>query len=125
YDRHWQRRIRRTLGPLAEAAHPARHDSAGRQQRFGLFPPLCPPPASSASGHAVGCRRRRGAMILRRELPLGRERPGRLLPWLFALLVHAGGLCAIGCVVLEDAIAASDAALAVNWSAQLPADTSN
>jgi cell division transport system permease protein len=60
-------------------------------------------------------------MILPSALPLG---PSRLLTWVVALLVYAAGLGGIGCLVVDDAVRASDAQLATSWNVQLPADAS-
>jgi cell division transport system permease protein len=61
----------------------------------------------------------------RRELPLGPDQSGRLLPWVVALLVYVAGLCGVGLIVLDDTVRASEHALATTLTLQVPADASN
>ncbi len=61
----------------------------------------------------------------RRELPLGPDQSGRLLPWVFALLVYVAGLGGAGLIVLDDSLLASEQALATTLTLQVPAEASN
>ncbi len=61
----------------------------------------------------------------RRQLPLGPDQSGRFLPWVFAFLVYVAGLGGVGLMVLDDALRASEHALATTLTLQVPADVSN
>jgi cell division transport system permease protein len=61
----------------------------------------------------------------RRELPLGPDQSGRLLPWVFAFLVYVAGLGGVGLFVLDDTLRASEHALATTLTLQVPAEASN
>jgi cell division transport system permease protein len=60
----------------------------------------------------------------RRALPLGTDQSGRLLPWLVALLVYLAGLGAVGLIVLDDTLQASEHARATTMTLQVPAEAS-
>ena len=60
----------------------------------------------------------------RRALPLGTDPSGRLLPWIFALLVYVAGLGAVGLIVLDDTLLAFEHDLATTMTLQVPAEAS-
>ncbi len=61
----------------------------------------------------------------RRELPLGGDQFGRSLSCVVALLVYLAGLSAVGLIVLDDTLRASENALATTMTLQVPAEASN
>ena len=62
---------------------------------------------------------------VRRALPLGRDGPARLLPWLIALLAYVAGLGGVGLLVLEHTLRASGEGLAATATLEVPADASD
>jgi cell division transport system permease protein len=64
-------------------------------------------------------------LAARRNLPLGTDQSGRLLPWVVALLVYVGGLCGVGLIVLDDMLGAAEHTLAGTFTLQIPAEASN
>ena len=64
-------------------------------------------------------------LTARRELPLGSGQSGRLLSCVVALLVYLAGLGAVGLIVLDDTLRASERALATTMTLQVPAEASN
>ncbi len=60
----------------------------------------------------------------RRARPLGADEPGRLLPWVVALLVYLAGLGTVGLIVLDDTLLASEHARATTMTLQVPAEAS-
>jgi len=64
-------------------------------------------------------------LAARRELPLGSDQPGRLLPCVVALLVYLAGLGAVGLIVLDDTLRTSEHSLATTMTVQVTTEASN
>jgi cell division transport system permease protein len=60
-----------------------------------------------------------------RELPLGTDQSGHLLPWIVAVLVYLAGLSGVGLIVLDDTLRASEHVLETTLTLQVPAEASN
>jgi len=60
-----------------------------------------------------------------RNLPLGRDAAWHFLPWVVALMAYLAALGAIGLIVAQATVRATDASFAETMTLQVPADTSN
>ena len=60
-----------------------------------------------------------------RELPLGTDQSGHLLPLIVAVLVYLAGLGAVGLIVLDDTRRASEHALHTTLTVEVPVEASN